>query len=144
MLNQINYAPKTLNDFVFSNPQSKTTLAAIISLKLPFPNFGTSGIMLYGTYGTGKTTLARLLPDWIEQAYGGTTADSEYISCQQGVRGDTIFPNLETWSSLVHFSESSLAQPDRQGTKVAQSGDEQAENGLYFYYKQHHQSRRWR
>ena len=109
MLNQINYVPKTLNDFVFSNPQSKTTLAAIISLKLPFPNFGTSGILLYGTYGTGKTTLARLLPDWIEQAYGGTTADWEYISCQQGVRGDTIFPNLETWSSLVHFSESGLA-----------------------------------
>ncbi len=109
MLNQINYAPKTLNDFVFSNPQSKSTLAAIISLKLPFPNFGTSGILLYGTYGTGKTTLARLLPDWIEQAYGGTTADSEYISCQQGVRSDTIFQKLETWSSLVHLSESSLA-----------------------------------
>ena len=109
MLNQINYAPKTLNDFVFSNPQSKSTLAAIISLKLPFPNFGTSGILLYGTYGTGKTTLARLLPDWIEQAYGGTTADREYISCQQGVRSDTIFQKLETWSSLVHLSESSLA-----------------------------------
>ena len=109
MLNQINYVPKTLNDFVFSNPQSKSTLAAIISLKLPFPNFGTSGILLYGTYGTGKTTLARLLPDWIEQAYGGTTADSEYISCQQGVRSDTIFQKLETWSSLVHLSESSLA-----------------------------------
>jgi DNA polymerase III delta prime subunit len=109
MLNQINYVPKTQNDFVFSNPQSKSTLAAIISLKLPFPNFGTSGILLYGTYGTGKTTLARLLPDWIEQAYGGTNADSKYISCQQGVRSDTIFQKLETWSSLVHLSESSLA-----------------------------------
>ncbi len=38
---------------------------------MPFPFKGKSGILLHGVWGTGKSTLAMLLPDLFEAAYGG-------------------------------------------------------------------------
>jgi DNA polymerase III delta prime subunit len=64
--------PNCLDDFLFSNPADRTTLELILSRKLPFPFGGKTGILLHGTWGTGKTTLAELLPELLETAYSGT------------------------------------------------------------------------
>ena len=64
--------PNCLDDFLFSNGTHKRTLELILSRKLPFPFGGKTGILLHGTWGTGKTTLAELLPELLETAYSDT------------------------------------------------------------------------
>ncbi len=64
--------PNCLDDFLFSNATDKHTLELILSRKLPFPFGGKTGILFHGTWGTGKTTLAELLPELLETAYSGT------------------------------------------------------------------------
>ncbi len=64
--------PNCLDDFLFSNPADRKKLALILQRKLPFPFGGKSGILLHGTWGTGKSTLAKLLPSLLETAFSGT------------------------------------------------------------------------
>lgn len=64
--------PNCLDDFLFSNSTDRKMLELILSRKLPFPFSGKTGILLHGTWGTGKTTLAELLPDLLETAYSNT------------------------------------------------------------------------
>lgn len=62
---QQSFAPNSLDDFVISDPASDLTLRSILTGRLPFPVMK-QAICLWGTYGTGKTTLAELLPAWLE------------------------------------------------------------------------------
>jgi DNA polymerase III delta prime subunit len=64
--------PNCLNDFLFSNANERRLLELILQRRLPFPSGGKSGILLHGVWGTGKSTLAKLLPDLLETAYSGT------------------------------------------------------------------------
>jgi DNA polymerase III delta prime subunit len=64
--------PNCLDDFLFSNANERKTLELILQRKLPFPFGGKSGILLHGTWGTGKSTLAKLLPALLETAYSKT------------------------------------------------------------------------
>jgi DNA polymerase III delta prime subunit len=64
--------PNCIDDFLFSNPADRQTLEQILQRKLPFPFGGKSGILFHGTWGTGKSTLAQLLPGLLETAYEGT------------------------------------------------------------------------
>ena len=62
------FPPTSLQDFVFNDNLSRTTLEAILNGTLPFPFMGKCGFLLWGIYGTGKTTLATLLPSLLEKA----------------------------------------------------------------------------
>ena len=62
------FKPASLDDFVISDESSRLQLHSIVSGQLPFPLFGRNAILLWGTYGTGKTTLALLLPSLLEQS----------------------------------------------------------------------------
>lgn len=64
--------PNCLDDFLFSNTNDRQTLELILQRRLPFPHGGKSGILLHGTWGTGKSTLAKLLPGLLETAFSGT------------------------------------------------------------------------
>lgn len=63
--------PNCLDDFLLSSAKDRQLLELILSRKMPFPFKGKSGILLQGVWGTGKSTLAMLLPDLIEAAHGG-------------------------------------------------------------------------
>ncbi len=59
------FAPKSLKDFAFNNPASKQTIYGIVNGAVPFPG-NKCAICLHGAYGTGKTTLAKMLPTLLE------------------------------------------------------------------------------
>ena len=61
-------APTSLDDIAFSRAADKTLLDFILKGRLPFPLSGRVGFCFWGGYGTGKTTLAQLLPSLIEAA----------------------------------------------------------------------------
>ena len=86
------YVPTSLNDIIFGNPESKLRIYDIVTGAETLPASGKSGILLYGTWGTGKTTMATMLPDAIEK--GRTqeelTMPAELIRCQQGFNGPQV------------------------------------------------------
>ena len=86
------YEPKTLNDITFGNPESKLRIYDIVTGAEPLPASGKSGIVLYGAWGTGKTTVATMLPDAIEK--GRTQEElvisADLIRCQQGFNGPQV------------------------------------------------------
>lgn len=86
------YEPKTLNDIIFGNPESKLRIYDIVTGAETLPASGKSGIVLYGAWGTGKTTVATMLPDAIEK--GRTQEElvisADLIRCQQGFNGPQV------------------------------------------------------
>ncbi len=83
------YEPQTLNDIIFRNHESKCRIYDIVTGAEALPSSGKSGVLLYGTYGTGKTTLAKMLPDAIEKGKvgKGLNMPAEFIACRQGFNG---------------------------------------------------------
>jgi replication-associated recombination protein RarA len=83
------HEPQNLNDIIFGNPESKLRIYDIVTGAEALPHCGKSAIILYGTWGTGKTTMAKMLPNAIEK--GRTDSElvmpEEMIRCQQGYNG---------------------------------------------------------
>ncbi len=65
------YEPKTLNHIVFHTAQARHKMESLTNGAFGFPLTGVNGILLYGTYGTGKSALAKILPQVIEVNNGG-------------------------------------------------------------------------
>ena len=96
------YAPKTLNDIVFHSPATKQAIEDIVSGLLGLPSGGINGVLLYGVNGTGKTALAKILPDLIESAMGG---DSPYVAyykiAQGGDNGASVIESIKSQAQLM-------------------------------------------
>jgi DNA polymerase III delta prime subunit len=109
--------PNCIDDFIFSNQSGRSLLEMILSRQLPFPLGGKSGILLHGIWGTGKTTLAQLLPELIEVAYEGawnmaqgtgqmpapTTShtQTQMFRCGGGLSSTVIKQTVETFNSKM-------------------------------------------
>lgn len=97
-----NYEPATIDDIIFGNPEAKLTLQDILEGRKPFPSFGKNGILIYGIWGTGKTTLAKMLPTAIEQTLSGKPLNHEnFIQCKQGANGADLMRKIEAQSTLI-------------------------------------------
>ncbi len=111
--------PTCLEDFALQ-PNSRYKLESILDLTLPFPDNGVCGIILYGLYGTGKTTLANLLPGLIDTAKSDPNAQNNQPSlivdttepnfdvhaCAQGQNGAQVTQQIQNRTQLISLNSS--------------------------------------
>lgn len=99
----IDYTPKAISDFVFGSPVSQNKVMSILDGSLPFPLAGITGILLYGSFGTGKSELAKFLPGAIESRYGGDDPFYRYEEIQRGNDGARIIQSIQSQLDIVPF-----------------------------------------
>jgi DNA polymerase III delta prime subunit len=105
-----NYAPNTINDFVFYNDATEATIRAIIDGSFPIPAQGITGLLFYGPAGTGKTALANKLPDFIEVARGGTQPVLKLYNCGEGNDdGAAMIKDITAKLKVSSFTTSGIA-----------------------------------
>ena len=104
------HAPQNVYDIYYSNPESRLRIEDIVTNIEEIPSSGKSGLLLYGVYGTGKTTLANLLPDAIEKGKAGVGLNSPetFIGCQQGFNGPQVMTLIGNILNVISFNSSGL------------------------------------
>jgi replication-associated recombination protein RarA len=104
------YEPKTINDIIWGNAESRLRIEDIVSGAEALPYCGKSAILLYGVFGTGKTTLANLLPNAIEKGRSNEdlAVEADFIACQQGLNGPQVMSLIERVLSKTSFNSSGL------------------------------------
>jgi DNA polymerase III gamma/tau subunit len=101
------YQPNSIDDIIFGSDEGKTRIYEIVEGRKPFPSNGKNGILLYGVWGSGKTTLAKMLPTAIESIKTNKElCDFEFIQCKQGMNGAELMKRIENRSMLISFNHS--------------------------------------
>lgn len=104
----LNFEPKTTSDMVFSDEHTKRLLNDILTRKLSFPKNGRNTLLLYGTYGSGKTTYAKVFFDDYEKSYGGGEALVDVYTNEGGDAVTEQISRVNTVANLVSFNQSNV------------------------------------
>jgi len=109
-MNKNDYTPTNPFDIVYGNEESYHRIEDLICGFEQLPSDGKCGILLYGAYGTGKTTLAKMLPESIEIGRTGNelAMPDQFIGCQQGFNGPQVTGLLDRQLSTVSLNASGL------------------------------------
>ena len=100
---KLKYSPKTIDDIVFKSANEQQQIMDIVTGKVPFPTTK-CGILLYGNYGTGKSELAKLLPDAIEMNKTGSSSNFNYYRIGSGNDGVRTVNKIEQQACLYPFA----------------------------------------
>ncbi len=108
MNSNYDFSPTTLDDFVFQSTATRNDIYDLVDNKLPLPTDRSFGLLLYGDYGTGKSQLAILLPQLIEDSLtgGGQGVDWSKYDCEYGDMGQQMIRKIRSQMELVSFNAS--------------------------------------
>ncbi|WP_186021389.1 AAA family ATPase [Burkholderia gladioli] len=90
-----------LKNMTFPSPATAAGINLLTSADYSFPEDGKNGIILYGPYGTGKSTCAELLPAEIEAKHSTEAALIRYEECSPNNNGVALLSSIRTQISLV-------------------------------------------
>ena len=100
--------PKTTADMVFSSASVKEKLCDIIFQTQPFPCSSRNSLLLYGTFGSGKTTYAKVFLNDFEQYFGGDEASIDLINCDNTEKISSIVKRCNSIADYRSFNASHL------------------------------------
>jgi len=110
-INQLDYTPTCIDDIVFGSDEAEMRITEIVKGYKPFPQSGKNGILLYGVWGTGKTTLANLLPAAIEAAITGGSELNDpamLVRCRRGMQSVEAINKLYDRAQYVALNDSGM------------------------------------
>ena len=102
---ELKYSPKTVSDIVFKSTNEQQQIMDIVNGKVPFPT-SKCGILLYGVWGTGKSALAKLLPDAIEMNKTGNNSNYNYQRIGSGNNGVKVVTQIEQQAAFMPLGSS--------------------------------------
>jgi len=98
------FKPMKIHDFLYSCHQSRQTIADIVSGDVVFPQSGKNGILLYGAWGTGKSALAKILPQAMEARRSDRDAFERYEEIKPGNKGADMMARIDNQTDLNPFA----------------------------------------
>ena len=109
-MNQFDYEPKKIEDIIFGSEESSLRIDEIVKNEINMPLNGKCAILLYGIPGTGKTTLASILPETIEMSKSGygLAYSPEFIGCTQSFNGPQLISRVEKILATSSLNTSKL------------------------------------
>jgi DNA polymerase III delta prime subunit len=108
MNSNFDFSPTTLDDFVFHSTSTRDDIYDLASNNLPLPSDRSFGLLLYGDFGTGKSQLAKILPQLIENSLTNNKDAVLFTKydCEYGDMGQQMIRKIRSEMELVSLNYS--------------------------------------
>jgi len=108
MANLNDFIPVTVGDICFGSAASRRVIEHLVAGTIPFDPSVSMGLCIYGAWGTGKTTLARMLPPLLERANSGQELrdPAAFIDCGHGAVGHRLVKSMRSRLMLPSINAS--------------------------------------